>query len=149
MQEKKIRSARIIIKVSVILRLLWNTFLSVWMASSYSDLIDNLIRINYGGTDLPIVIAGLFIDTLLTILWLYKPTFHTIHLVVYILLGWLYYGWMLIDLMVLDGMGAAAALLFIMPFLCLIGIVPFIVCGVGRRMLTNALSESESTNTDP
>ncbi len=140
MQEKKIRSAKNIIKASVILRLLWNAFLANCMVSAYSDFTDNLVRISRGGAGLPIVIAGLLIDTILTVLWSYKRNIFTLHLVAYILLGWLYYGKMLDEMWIISGVGGLA-LLIVVPFLCFIGVIPFIVCDDGQKKLAKALAE--------
>lgn len=142
MQEEKIRSARSIIKAAVIMRLLWNAFLSVKMASSYIDQADNLMRISRGGYGLPIVIAGLLIDTILTVFWIHKPKIFTLHFVAYILLGWLYYGMMLAELWVISG-GGGLALLIVVPFICFVGVIPFIVCDTGQKKLAKALAEPD------
>lgn len=143
MEEKKLRSAGLIIKTAVILRIFGNALISLWTASGYSDIKDNLLRIDSGAVFLPYIIAALFADTVLTILWLKNKLFHTIHLVLYIALYGLGYCFLIIDVMDLRSTAVLAAFV-ITPFIWAAGLIPFIVCGVGRRKQTKALLGDEN-----
>ena len=142
MREKKISSAKNIITISVILSLLWNVYLSVYMMSAYSDQHNNLLRIHQGGSDLPIFILGLFIDTVVSILWISKPKLFKIHRMVYILGSWLFYNIMLFEKEAISGLGAIFVLFTTVPFLYLIGFIPFIVGSIGYSKLDKAKIES-------
>ena len=138
MNENKLRRAELTIKAAVILKLIGNALIALWTASSYSDTTDNLYRISRGGGQLALIVGGLFADTLLTVLWLKNKSFHTIHVWLYILLYGLAFIGLLVDLMNLYGANALGAIV-VAPMLWAVGLIPFIVCGVGRRLRTKAL----------
>ena len=138
MNDKKIKSAQKTIRISVILRLLFTAVLMLLLANEYSYEHENVLRLYHGYIyRLIIIIFGFFFDTLLTILWLYRPKLHTLHLVLYVVFGGILYIVYVVDLFNTGGMGYMLAI-FLAPFIWLIGLVPFIVCWVGRRNLTIA-----------
>lgn len=150
MENKKIRSAQLVISIAVILRLLVTALASLLLAYAYSDVQDNLSRI-YSSHDsvIPIIalfVFGLFLDAALTIVWQYRPKLHTLHLVLYILSGGLFYGFLLIDVLNATGMGALGVLIFMAPCVWLAGLIPFIVCGIGRKKLTKARQTQDQPN---
>ncbi len=142
MQEKKMRAAKNIITLSVILSLLWNVYLSVDMMSAYSNQHNNLLRIHQGGSDLPLFITVLFIDTVVSILWISKPKLFKIHRIVYISGSWLFYNIMLFEKEALSGLGAIFVIFTTVPFLYLVGIIPFIVGSIGYGKLEKARIDS-------
>ena len=141
MENKKLRSARSMIKTAVITRLIGNALLSLWTAAGYSEIKENLLRIDSGAVILPYIIAALFADTFLTVLWLKNKLFHTIHLWLYIALYGFGYCFMIIDVMNLRSRAILAAFVFIWAA----GLIPFIVCGIGRRKQTKALNGDDDS----
>ncbi len=138
MNENKLRRGELTIKAAVILKLIGNALIALWTALSYSDMTDNLYRISRGGGQLPMIVGGIFADTLLTVLWLKNKSFHTIHVWLYILLYGLAFIGLLVDLMNLYGANALGAVVTA-PILWAAGLIPFIVCGAGRRSRTKAM----------
>lgn len=139
MESVKIEDARRTISIAVIMRLMGNAFIALLTASFYSDTRSNLLRIDGGRPLLPYIIAALFIDSALTILWQLSKTVHTLHLGLYILAYGFGYMFYLIDVFNLLGAAVLGALL-LAPIMWVIGLVPFIVCGIGRKRLTKALA---------
>ena len=137
------RSGRRLIKAAVILRLLFNAALVINLAVSFADQTENLYRIETRNDGLPIVIAAMLTDTLLTALWAWDYMFHRIHRTVYILLGWMMYSYYLTVLLHPHGIGTLAVLV-VMPFLLLVGAVPFVICSAGHRMTVKAQSENKA-----
>lgn len=150
MNDKKIRSAQLVISIAAILRLLVTALASLLLAYAYSDVQDNLSRIySSHGSMTPYVLVfvfGLFLDAFLTNTWRYRPKLHTLHLVLYILLGGIFYGFILIDVLNARGMGALEVLILMAPCVWLVGLIPFIVCGIGRKMLTKAKAAQHPHN---
>lgn len=144
MENKKLRSARSMIKTAVITRLIGNALLSLWTAAGYSEIKDNLLRIDSGAVILPYIIAALFADTFLTVLWLKNKLFHTIHLGLYIALYGFGYCFMIIDVMNLRSRAILAAFVLAL-FIWAAGLIPFIVCGIGRRKQTKALNGDDNS----
>ena len=142
MADKKIPPANMSMKNSVILRLVGNALLSLWTAMAYSDTSENLIRIGTGDAYLPIIVAVLFVDTALTILWLKSYVVYSLHLGAYILLYGIGYLLFIVDTMNLQGIAAIVAVMFA-PVLWVIGLIPFIICGSGRKRLKRALAEEQ------
>lgn len=138
MQEKKIRSAKIIIKISVILSLLWNIYLSADMMSAYSNKMNNLLRIHLGRNLLPVFILVLFLDTAVSTMWISKPKLFKSHRLVYLLSSWAFYDIMLLEKEVVTGIGAIFATFITVPFMYLIGVIPFIVGSIGYSKLEKA-----------
>ena len=141
--DKMYRSGRRLIKAAVILRLLFNAALVINLAVSFADQTENLYRIETGKDGLPIIIAAMLIDTLLTALWAWDYMFHRLHRTVYILLGWMMYSYYLTVLLHPHGIGTLAVLV-VMPFLLLVGAIPFVICNAGHRMTVKAQSENKA-----
>ena len=142
--DKTYRSGRRLIKAAVILRLLFNAALVINLAVSFADQTENLYRIETGNDGLPIVIAAMLTDTLLTALWAWDYMFHRIHRTVYILLGWMMYSYYLTVLLHPHGLGSLAVFVVVMPFLLLVGAIPFVMCSAGHRMTVKAQSENKA-----
>lgn len=130
-----------IIKVAAILRLLIIAISALMLAYAYSDEHENMIRIFSKSSSLIYIISGFFLDAFLTIRWLYHPQIHTGHLVLYIFLGGHFYIFYFIDIFNLSNWGALAAAFEYMPLMWLIGLIPFILCGIGRKKLTKTRIE--------
>ena len=142
--DKKYRSGRRLVKTAVMLRLVFNAALVMKLAAACSDLTENLYRIETRNDGLPIVIAAMLTDTLLTALWAWDYMFHRIHRTVYILLGWMMYYYYLTVLIPPHGLGTLAVLVVMLPFLLLVGAIPFVICIVGHRMTVKAQSENKA-----
>lgn len=139
MKEKLLNKAQWLMETGVILHLGINVLLALWMIVSYSSNDNNLERIITNSSMLTGVIIFLVIDTVMALLWLFSPLFHTLHLILFILLGWLIYPCVFIDLMVWRGWGAIAAFVYA-PVLLVFLLIPYIVYGAGRKNRTKALS---------
>lgn len=138
MNERRIKSAKTMIKVAVILRLSVTAVLMLGLAYAYTDERENLLRSYQGTARLYIVIFGFFLDTLLAILWLYSPKIFKLHLVLNLVLGCGLYGAYVVDFHNATGMGASLVAFFKSPFIWLIGLVPFIICEKGNSKLKMA-----------
>ena len=135
------------IKTAVILRLCGNFLIALMTVSGYSDNTENLMRINSGNTLLPYIIAAIIADTLLAITWTKSNTIYAIHLGAYILLYGLGYLLFLADIYNLHGIGALVGLM-IAPFIWGAGLIPFIICGIGRKKLKKAESMAQLSTDD-
>ena len=139
MKENLMKKAQRIMEAGVLVHLAINVLLALWMISSYSSLDNNLERIATDTSMLRDVIIFLVIDTALAVLWLLSPLFHTIHLILFILLGWIVYPCLFIDFLVVRGIGAMGFFLY-SPFLLACFLIPYIIYGIGRSSRTKALS---------
>ncbi len=146
MNEEKILKAEKKMKNAVLLRLIFNVCLSLWMVSSYTDSYFNLRRVAAGNDNLPFVILFLFLDTALTILWLNKPVIEKIHFVTYIPTGVFYFGLMTENFDNEYSMGVLAVMIFIMPFLYIVGLIPFLIYNSGRQKIKNAMNENSNSH---
>lgn len=134
MADEKIKSTQTNIKVAVILHLLFTAVLMLLLAIEYSDEHENLIRL-YTGSERRMVITvfGFLLDSLLTILWLYRPKLNTIHLVLYIIFGGILCSVYGIDLLNARGMGVALVVVFLAPFIWFNGLIPFLIYRFGIK----------------
>lgn len=137
MHEKNIRSAQAIIRIAAILRLLFIALLALKLAGAYADEHENIVRMYHENSNLGFLVPGFLLEMVLTVLWMRYPKLHTVHLVVYILIGGYYYLAYVFDAFNMYGLGALVAF-FIAPCIWLVGLIPFIVCDVGRRKLKRA-----------
>ena len=145
MDENKVESAQIAIDTAVMLRLLFIAWLAVMCARGYASEESNVFRMYRGGSTLMLFTPCLFADTALTILWRQHPlsvlrrVLYTMHLVFYIVFGGFFYLTFFMDIWNVYGIGAIG-LFFLIPLIWLLGLIPFIVYGRGRKKLKQALT---------
>lgn len=142
MNDEKIKSAQKTIRIAVILRLLLIALLALGLADSYSHEQENILRLYNENIYLCFIIPGFVVDMILTIIWLYRPKWHKVHLVLYVLLGGYFCFFYVFDVFNLYGIGEMVEF-FIAPFIWLVGLIPFAVCGIGRDELTKAKAEQD------
>ena len=150
MNTKKIRTAHRLIDCAAVLHLLHTAWLAVMLAHGYADDESNLFRM-YRGSSLLIVLIFIFLlDTVTTFLWhSYKEisqyqSMYTVHLTFYILAGGIFYHIFCTDIWNLHGFGTIA-LLILVPLIWLIGLIPFLIGGTGRRLLRKALDAQDAS----
>lgn len=145
MNENRIKSAETIIKNASILRLCITAGMAFMWAFRYADKQENLIRIHRESYSSLIIALGFILDLILTISWLKRPTLHTAHVVLYIMFGGIIYIQYFFDYYnALGYIGLAAfGLIFFAAVVWVLGLIPFIVCGIGRSLLTKAKAEQE------
>lgn len=146
MNDKKVRSAETIIKVSAIMRMCMIAVLAFVLARKYADDYENIIRI-YKYKDagrLVIVALSLVVDMIMTVNWIKRPKLHTAHMVLYMLFGGIIYTLYVIDYYNILNLlpMSIIGVLYNAFYIWFIGLIPFIICGVGRCELTKAKAEN-------
>lgn len=124
-------------KQAVILRLIGNSLIALIIARNYSYEKENLIRIFQNGSMVWIIIAILLADTALTLLWNYKRTIWTVHMVISVLLSGFYYGLVLDVCLDLNGTGTLIEIV-LGVIMWIIGIKPFRMYERAEKELKNA-----------
>lgn len=147
MNNNKIKSSETIIKVSAIIRMCIIAVLAFMLAYKYADGYENIIRIyKYKDAFRLVTIALSFVvDMIMTVTWIKRPKLHTAHMVLYMLFGGIiymlyvidYYNTLDIQPMIIIGVLYNAFLIWF------IGLIPFIICGVGRCELTKEKNKQE------
>ena len=138
MENTELENAKKIINASVVIRLLGNAAMAGMLAYSFSSMVILHRAVFHADNDLLIAIIGLLLDTLLTILWLRRKIFHTVHLILYILGGVIYYYYYMSALT--QGINIAAVFFVVIsiPVMWVVGLIAFIICGIGRKKRTEA-----------
>ncbi len=144
MYEEEINSAKKKMTTASILKLAWIALMVFWAANAYSNFHENMLRLSLGKINLPIILGGALLSALMSILWLVKPIFHTLHLIVYLPFGFIYYFILVTDLLNATGIGAFAAFIVFCPCLFFIGLIPFLIYISGRKAYKNALFKEEA-----
>lgn len=140
--DKRVKSAETVIKIAVVLRLVIIAWTALKWAQAYADERENLERIyNNGGSFVAAIIPVFIADMILTVLWLYHTKVHTVHLILYSILGYFFYTGYFIDMYNVSSVWGMIGAMFIAPFLWAVGFVPFIIGGIGRGRLTKAIRE--------
>ena len=149
MMNKKILGAKRCINVGIIIRLVINMMISVLIMRGYSLFDKQYEVITSDYLSLSILISVIIADTVLTVLWLYKIRFHTVHFVLQILFGWIYYLLLFFDMSLYDEsymdishMIFSSHYFSLLIVLFVIGIVPFILGATGRTIIKKEESKS-------
>lgn len=140
--DKRVKSAQNLINFSSILRLCGIAALAFFWASSYSYP-SNLMKIYKESSHLIVVILGLALDVFLTVNWLKSPKLFKLHLKLYIFLGGIFYYIYSLDLLNsdFDDIWGSFAAIISTVFIWVLGLVPFIICGVNNNDLAKAEAE--------
>ena len=137
--EKKYHEGERLIKKAVAMRFMLNAALSLLMAISYSGTSANLYRINASETPLlPMIFVGIVLDSLLTLMWLRHPVFHTLHFVLHFLVHWYGYLAVAVDILNIRGIGAFFLSFMLESVIWIIGLITLILAAIGRKKCRKA-----------
>lgn len=145
MDEISVNSAKKTIRIAVIFRLIYNVFLLWLCAKSYSNSWENLVRIYSNSSALVFILGFLAIDSLLTVMWIYKPKLYHLHMLLHGVLGPIFNLIFLADVTGFKGIGAII-IFFIAPFMWGLGWLTFMICRTGRKEMKLAMLEQEKRN---
>jgi len=132
--ENKYHDGERLIKKAVAMRFMLNAALSLLLAISYSGTSANLYRKNAG--EMPLLALSfvvIVLDSLLTLLWLRHPFFHTLHFVLHFLVHWYGYLAIAVDILNMRGIGAFVLSFLFESVMWIIGLITLIVGAVGRK----------------
>ncbi|MBR1723905.1 MAG: hypothetical protein IJ723_02645 [Ruminococcus sp.] len=136
--EKSVRRARIFMRAGVILRLAGNVAAALYWTLSYLDEYENILMVYNGGRRTIIVSAFFIIDTVLTILWLYKPKVFNVHVALFTLTGCIVNGYYLFDLFNVNGGGIGLLGFFFLALIAMIPqALPFALYNKGLEIMKN------------
>ncbi len=137
--ENKYHEGERLIKKAVAMRFMLNAALSLLMAISYSGTSANLYRINASETPLlPMIFVGIVLDSLLTLMWLRHPFFHTLHFVLHFLVHWYGYLTVAVDILNIRGIGAFFLSFMLESVIWIIGLITLILAAIGRKKCRKA-----------
>ena len=138
--EHKYQAGERLIKTAVVMRFMLNAALSLLLAISYSGVRGNLYRM-YNSSDiplLPLICGGIVLDSGLALLWLRSPVFHTMHFAIHVLLHWLGYFVIAIDILNVDGWAALVYGFLLGSAAWIFGLITLILGAVGRKKCSKA-----------
>lgn len=143
MYELSVIYAKDRITKAVIIRLIYNVFLLLLCARTYSNTADNLRRIHSNENSLFFILGFLAFDSLLTLLWTNKSKlYYYSHMLFYGLLGLIFDGIFLLEVFlvtVTDNPANPAygedRILYFVPLMWAVGWVTFAMCSSGKKEL--------------
>ena len=136
-----------LMRAAMILRLIGNAAISVQWAKTYTDTHEVFMRVHKGGAATAFVIAGLLLDTALTLMWQKYPKAFPAHLALHLSLGGIFYTVIQFDALNYGGGLGTLMLLGISIIMTLLGTVPFVMFNIGRKRLRDKAAGGDNNKT--